>query len=108
MSDLLEPKITKTPMMDIRVRVIGIMKRDRKVKSHNLDVHVDIPYEDIDLNTYRARAKIIIASRMKTLERAEIYLSPWTRVEEEGYAHSMKEITFNDKRYKRMTLELPL
>ena len=97
-------KVTKTPMMDIRVRCIGVMKRDRKVKLHNLDIEVDIPYEDIDLAEYVGRAKIFVKSRMKTLEKCEIYLSPWTRIDEEGYAHSMKEVTFGDKRYRKLDI----
>ena len=97
-------KVTKTLMMDIRVRCIGIMKRDRKVKLHNLDVTVDIPYQDIDLAEYIGRAKIIVKSRMKTLEKCELYLSPWTKVDEEGYAHSMKEVTFGDKRYRKIDM----
>lgn len=96
--------VTKTPMMDIRVRCIGVMKRDRKVKLHNLDIEVDIPYEDIDLSEYIDRAKFIVRSKMKTLEKCELYLSPWTRVEEEGYAHSMKEVTFGDKRYRKLDI----
>ena len=98
-------KVTKTSMMDIRVRCIGIMKRDKKVKLHNLDIVVDIPYQDIDLEEYIGRAKIIVKSRMKTLEKCELYLSPWTKVDEEGYAHSMKEVRFADPRYKSIILE---
>ena len=97
-------KVTKTAMMDIRVRCIGVMKRDRKVKLHNLDIEVDIPYEDIDLAEYVGRAKIFVRSRMKTLEKCEIYLSPWTHIDEEGYAHSMKEVTFGDKRYRKLDI----
>lgn len=97
-------KVTKTPMMDIRVRCIGIMKRDRKVKLHNLDIEVNIPYQDVSLEEYVGRAKIFVRSRMRTLEKCEIYLSPWTRVEEEGYAHSMKELTFGDKRYRKLDI----
>ena len=82
-------KVTKTAMMDIRVRCIGVMKRGRKVKLHNLDIAVDIPYQDIDLAEYIGRAKIIVKSRMKTLEKCELYLSPWTKVDEEGYAQSI-------------------
>ena len=41
---------------------------------------------------------------MKTLEKCEIYLSPWTRVDEEGYAHSMKEVTFGDNRYRKLDI----
>ena len=97
-------KVTKTPMMDIRVRCIGVMKRDGKVKLHNLDIVADILYDDIDLAEYVGRAKIIVRSRMKTLEKCEIYLSPWTRIDEEGYAHSMKEVTFDDKRYRKLDI----
>ena len=99
-------KITKTAKMDIYIRLIGIKKRDRKEKVHTLDVALDLPYQDIDLKTYEQDAKRIIREQMKSWSRVELCLSPWTQVDEEGYAHSMKEVTFGDKRYRKISLEV--
>ena len=97
-------KITKTPMMDIRIRVIGIAKRERKVKVHNLDVEANIPYHDVNLEIYREVAQKIASDKFRTIEKLEVYLSPWTRIDEEGYEHSMKEVSFGDKRYKKLVV----
>ncbi len=97
-------KVTKTPMMDIRVRCIGVMKRDRKVKLHNISIKEGLAYQDIDLAEYVEQAKIFVKSRMKTLEKCELYLSPWTCIEEEGYAHSLKQVTFGDTRYRKLDI----
>ena len=91
-------------MMDIRIRVIGIAKRERKVKVHNLDVEVDLPYSDVSLENYKEQAQKIASDKFKTIEKLELYLSPWTRVDEEGYEHSMKEVSFGDKRYKKLVV----
>ena len=97
-------KITKTPMMDIRIRVIGIAKRERKVKVHNLDVEANIPYNDVSLEGYKEQAQSIASDKFRTIEKLEVYLSPWTRIDEEGYEHSMKEVSFGDKRYKKLVV----
>ena len=96
-------KITKTPMMDIRIRVIGIAKRERKVKVHNLDVEVDLPYSDVSLEGYKEQVQSIASDKFRTIEKLEVYL-PWTRIDEEGYEHSMKEVSFGDKRYKKLVV----
>lgn len=97
----------KTPKMDIRLRIIGIAKRQRTVKVHNLDVLKDLNYQDVDLNsdTYKDLAYGIIRSTMRTVERVELYLSPWDEVEYHGYPHAMKEVRFADPRYRKIMLE---
>ena len=92
--------------MDIYVRIIGIKKRQRKEKSHTIDVALNLPYQDIDLKTYEQDAKTIIKEQMKSWSRVELCLSPWTQVNEEGYPHSMKGVTFGDKRYRKISLEV--
>lgn len=93
----------KTPMMDIRLRVIGVKKRQRSVKVHNLDVATDLPYTDVDLNGYVGDAMKVLEREMRTSESVTLYLSPWTKIDHpEGY--SMKEVTFGDKRYRSMKL----
>ncbi len=82
--------------MDVRIRIIGIKKRQRKEKSHNLDVALNLPYQDIDLKIYEQSAIALIKEEMKS----------WTQVDDEGYAHSMKEVTFGDKRYRKISLEV--
>lgn len=94
----------KIEKMDIRVRCIGIIKRQRTVKVHNLDLICDIPYSDINLEDYVERAKIIAKSRMRTIEKCEVYLSPWTQIPSDGY--SMKEVRMCDPRYKKLTVEV--
>lgn len=99
-------KITKTAKMDIYVRLSGIKKRQRKEKSHTIDVALNLPYQDIDLKIYEQSAIALIKEEMKSWSRVELCLSPWTQVDEEGYAHSMKEVTFGDKRYRKISLDV--
>ena len=94
----------KTPMMNIRLRVVGIAKRQRTVKVHNIDVITDLPYEDIDLNQYVSQALMIRDKSMRTVESCSLYLSPWTKIDYPSEGYSMKEITFADKRYKAVKL----
>lgn len=94
----------KTPMMDIRMRVVGIAKRQRAVKVHNIDVMRDLPYEDIDLNQYVSQALAIRDNAMRTVESCSLYLSPWTKIDYPSEGYSMKEVTFCDKRYKAVNL----
>lgn len=74
------------------------------VKVHNIDVKKDLPYSDIDLNTFVTEALRIRTSEMRTVETCELYLSPWTHVQDEGYPHAMKEVRFADPRYKKVKL----
>lgn len=94
----------KTPMMDIRMRIVGIAKRQRTVKVHNIDVARDLPYKNIDLNEYVSKALAIRDESMRTVESCLLYLSPWTRVDHPSEGYSMKEVTLGDKRYKKMKL----
>lgn len=94
----------KIPMMDIRLRVVGIAKRQRTVKVHNIDVVTDIPYEDVDLNQYVSQALVIRDAAMRTVESCSLYLSPWTKIDYPSEGYSTKEITFADKRYKAVKL----
>ena len=97
--------VTKTPMMDIYIRVIGVKKRQRTVKSHNIEICSNLPYEDIDLTIYKSQALDAIRKEMKSVQSCKLCLSPWTEVKEDGYEHSMKGVRFADPRYKSVMIE---
>lgn len=99
-------KVIKTAKMDIVIKVVGVMKRQRNEKVHTIDMYLDLPYQDIDLKTYEQDAIALIKEKMKSWSRVELYLSPWTQVDEEGYPYSMREVTFGDKRYRKISLEV--
>ena len=94
----------KTEMMDIRMRVIGIRKRQRVVKVHNIDVKTDLPYQDVDLNDFVSEALKIRDAEMRTVEKCQLYLSPWTKVDYPTKGYSMKEVNMGDSRYKSILI----
>ena len=93
----------KRDMMDIEVEVMGIAKRDRKVKRHRV-VIATLPYADIDLDGYMDEAKLKLAE-FKSVTRARLMLQPWTDIVMENGVH-LKEVTMFDKRSKAMSVEL--
>lgn len=92
----------KIEKMDIRIRVVGIAKRQRTVKVHNIDLYADLIYAEIDLDSYVNEALKKVDETMRTSEIIQLYVTPWTQIQYDGY--SMKEVTFCNPKYRSIDL----
>lgn len=105
----LKPFLDDGEYYNVKVYVTGIKKRCRKTSKESIPLGYGAFTEQLtgeEINELKTLAMIAIHNKMKTFEKAHLYLGVETWLTEPGYSHRVTRYALFDLRNKQYQLEV--